>query len=60
MPATVVAARTVSQVSVDVMSEYPTKRCTFSSVGAPAMKDMSVLPPTAMGQNHRFMSAPNA
>ena len=60
MPATVVAARTVSQVSVDVTSEYPTKRCRFSSVGAPAMYEMSVLPPTAIGQNHRFIRAPKA
>jgi hypothetical protein len=60
MPATVVAARTVSQVSVDVTREYPMKRCRFSSAGAPATNEMSVFPPTAMGQNHRFIRAPKA
>jgi len=60
MPTTVVTARTVSQVSVDVTREYRPNEARFWPRGAPAEYEMSDPAPTANGQNHRFMMRPKA
>jgi len=60
MPTAVVTARTVSQVRVDVTSEYRPNEARFWPSGAPAEYEMSDPAPTANGQNHRFMMSPKA
>ena len=59
MPTVVVIARTVSQVSVEVTSEYSPNDARFSPSGAPATYDSPLDPPTANGQNQKFISRPN-
>lgn len=58
-PTTVVIARRVSHVAVEVTSEYTRKLARFVDSGAPASYEMPVPAPTAKGQNQRFITSPN-
>lgn len=60
MPTLVVIARTVSQVSVEVTREYRPNEARFCPSGPAASYEIAVLPPTANGQNQKFMMSPNA
>jgi hypothetical protein len=59
MPMTDVIARRVSQLRVEVTSEYSRKLARLVPSGAARSYEISVPEPTANGQNHRFMSRPN-
>src|SRR5690606_15785177 len=59
-PAAVTTARTVSTDSVDVASVYARNRGTFSPSPPPGTYDSCVAPPSANGQNHRFVASPYA
>ena len=60
MPTVVVIARTVSQVDVDVTSEYRPNEARFWPIGAPAAYEIAVSEPTANGQNQKFITSPKA
>ena len=59
MASTLVTARPVSQVRVEDTRVSTVNRPRFSHTEAPGTNETPVPAPTAYGQNHRFISAPN-